>query len=593
LVFAAISVAILTAAFSALYWNRFLAVSAGSTFFYLAEQMLQGRLPYRDIFFVVTPLSAIKIAALIHFFGDYLVVARLDGALERVGIALLLFFLLARFLRPGSAMVASFFTIVILAADSADAMVNYHIDSVFWALAAANCASISIRRTSARAHALGAFFAGFFAAFSLLTKQTTGAGVIAALAVTGSLLSWKPTGIRGLLRFLVPLILGWLVPVATFLGWLVQTGSLMPFFHSVFTTSTSKGNFLAVIARPATQLPWLFLMATAGTLLLAWMLRRTPRGERPESPLTVATLAGGGVVAVVLAGVSVYSGRWWPGSAAGAPSMTLGEATNLTIMATIPGSAFLFFDYGWRYLKGTITQREEQIWLLSAVSFSVAYMLSLSWAVYSPMAAPGVALLVGLTLNRLEGSGKLRFAVAAACLLFFACCSMSGKLTYPFDWMYWAEPPVDQARAASALPKLAGLRISDPTLSLTENITRLIQEHTKPGDSLLVYPYFPAFYVLTALNPPTYAFNHYLDVCPDSTCIQDAATLRAHPPDAIVYLVENDQDLARDELVFRSGRKSGSRQVAQTIEELAVGYQKLLSASVPGSSRIIEVYSRR
>lgn len=593
LLLAAIPVAILCTAFSALYWNRFLAPSAGSTFFYLAEQMLQGRLPYRDIFFVVTPLSAFKVAGLIHLFGDYLVVARLEGVLERTILGLLLFFLLARFCRAGSAMLASFFTIVILACDPADAIVNYHIDSAFWAVAAASCAGYCIGRTSSGAKAGGALFTGFFAALSLLTKQTTGVGVIAALAVTVSLLSWRSSGIRGVLRFLGLLLLGWLLPIAAFAGWLVRTRSLTPFLHSVLTTSTSKGSLLAVLARPATQLPWLFCAAATGAVLGAWIIRRTPRGDRPESLSTVAMLAAGGAAVLALAGVSVYTGRWWPGSAASVPSSMLTAATNLTIMAAVTGSAFLFFDYGWRFLKGTMTEREEHIWLLSAVSFAVAYMLSLSWAVYSPMAVPGVALIVGLALDRWEGADGKPFTALASILLLFACCSISGKLTWPFGWLGWTEQPVDRARLASKLPKLAGLRSSEPTLSLIEKIAALVQEHTKPGDSLIVYPYFPVFYVVTGLNPPTYAFNHYIDVCPDSICIQDAATLRAHPPDAIVYLVENDEDLTRDELVFRAGRKSGSREVARAIEDLAAGYKKLLSSQVPGSSQVIEVYARR
>jgi hypothetical protein len=590
---AAIQVVVLCTAFSALYWNRFLAASAGGTFFYLAEQTLRGRLPYRDTLLVVTPLSAFKIAALIHFFGDYLVVARLEGALERTILGLILFFLLTRFCRAGSAMLASFFTIVILACDQADAIVNYHIDSVFWAVAAAGCASFCIGQRSSRVKAAGALFAGFFAALSLLTKQTTGAGAMAALAVTGSLLAWRSGGIRGALRFIVPLSLGWLLPVATFAVWLIQTRSLTPFLHSVVTTSTSKGNALDILARPVTQLPWLFLTAAVCTPLLAWIIRRTPRGNRPESGFTIAMLSAGGVAMLVLAAASCYTGHWWPGSASSTPSTTLVAITNLTIMAAISGSAFLFFDYGWRFFKGAASEREEQIWLLSAMSFAVAYMLSLSWAVYSPMVAPGVALIVGLALDRLEGAEIKRFWISAALLLIFACSSISGKLTWPFDWMYWSEPPVNQARDASNLVKLKGLRISSPTLSLTERITGLVRAHTKRGDSLLVYPYFPLFYVLTELDPPTYAFNHYLDVCPDSICIQDAATLRANPPDAIVYLVESDEDLSKDELVFRSGKKSGSREVARAIEEIAAGYQKLLSSQVPGSSRVIEVYSRR
>lgn len=603
----AVSLAVLSTVFSALYWNRFLAPSGGYTFFYLAEQMLRGRLPYRDIFFVVPPLEAFKLEALIRLFGDKILIARTEAAIERTILALLLYYLLTRFCRAGSALLASFLTIVILSADPADAIVNYHIDSAFWAVAAVTCAVVWIRGSGPSAKAVAVVLSGVFAALSILTKQTTGAGIIAALAITGSLIAGRSNGIRGTGRFLSLLLIGWLAPVAAFTAWLAGTGSLKPFLRTIFTSSTSKGTILAVLARPATQFPWLFLFAAAMVPVLALIVRRTPKSIQPESTAAIVTLTAACSVAVVLVVASVYSGAWWPGSLplvgghrnAGVPKALL-IATSLRVilediilMMTIPGSAFLFLTYFWRWLKGALSPREEQIWLLSAASFAVAYMLSLSWAVYSPMAAPGVALISGLALDRLAGGAKTRFWALASVILLVAYGSMGGKLMQPFNWMLWGEPAVADARSASSLPKLAGLRVSEPTLSLTENITKLIQENTRSGDTLLVYPYFPIFYVLTGLNPPTYAFNHYIDVCPDSVCRQDAATLRIHPPDAIVYMRETSGDLQRDEGIFRSGGTSGSREVAETIEAIASGYRKLLSTVVPGSGRTIEVYTKQ
>src|SRR5689334_17330941 len=83
--------AILTWLYTALYWNRFLAPSAGVTFFYAGELILQGKMPFRDFLFLGPPLHAIKAALLIRLFGDALIVARVEAVIQRTILAVLLF----------------------------------------------------------------------------------------------------------------------------------------------------------------------------------------------------------------------------------------------------------------------------------------------------------------------------------------------------------------------------------------------------------------------------------------------------------------------------------------------------------------------
>jgi hypothetical protein len=588
----AVLVAVLYSAFTALYWNRYLAPSAGGTFFYLGEQILQGRLPYRDLFLVVTPLQAFKLAALIRIFGDTLVVARLDGAIERVILALLLYFLLIRFSRAASAVLASLLAAVAMTTDNADAVVNYHIDSVFWATGAALCVSFWIRSRNAGRQNLAAAAAGLFAALCLLTKQTTGAGVIAAVGFAGAAIAWRSRGVSQSVRFLILLFAGWLAPIAAFVVWLRVTGSLAPFLRTVFSAETSKGTPLAVLARPVTQSPHTFEAAVAATLMAALLVRWIPKRDLSESVRPVALTGAACCAVIVLTALpGVVPGlELFVGFFAGLSKNVIERP--LLLMA-ITGSALVFVVYGFQIARRELTEAEQQIWMLSAVSFAVSYMLSLSWATYSPMAAPALALLAALVLDRLQGIGAARFVPVASLALLIVYASAAAKVMQPFSWMYWPEPPVSEASSVSALPKLAGLRISQPTLSFTENIVHLVERNTRPGDSLLVYPYFPIFYVLTGLNPPTYVFNHFIDVCPDAVCRNDAREIKAHPPDAIIYMVENLAVLKQDETYFRSGSLSGSREVAMEIEEIASGYNKLFSERIPNSARVMEVYTRK
>jgi hypothetical protein len=329
-------------------------------------------------------------------------------------------------------------------------------------------------------------------------------------------------------------------------------------------------------------MPALFFPVAVATPLLALLVLRSP-GRRPAPGWAVGALAAGCALALGLA-VTL--------PAIGAASYLSFQATVelAVITLALTGGAFVFVQNTLRFAKRKLTEREEQVWLMSGASLAIAYMLALSWAVYSAMAVPGLALVAGLALDRLESTDWRAFCGLAAAAIALVCGSTENKLARPFGWMYWIEPSISEAQRSSKLAKLSGLKISEPTLGLTEKVTRLIQDHTKPGDTLLVYPYFPLFYSLTELNPPTYGFNYYLDVCPDAVCREDAARVREHPPDAIVYMKDDEEALRKDEEVFRAGARSGSRDVAQAIEQAARRYQKLGPFAVPGSSRTIEVY---
>ncbi len=219
-------------------------------------------------------------------------------------------------------------------------------------------------------------------------------------------------------------------------------------------------------------------------------------------------------------------------------------------------------------------------------------MLALSWPAYSPMVVPALALVVAAGLDRLESSRPAVAYVIASLVCIVTWAHAAQKLITPFGWMFWQESPVGYAIHPSILPELAGLQLSQPTLACTEQVTSVIQEHSRPGDTLLVYPYFPIFYVLSHRNPPTYNFNHFLDVCPDEVCAQDASVLLQSPPEVIVYMVEDTPIMQALEQGYRGGKISGSRQVVRAIEQLTGSYRLLYTFATPGSGRRINVYAR-
>src|SRR4051794_40740861 len=103
--------------FTLLYWNRFLAASASADFLVMAEDILHGRIPYRDFFLIKPPLHALKLAGLIAVFGDRLAVLRFEAMLERGVLAAVTILWLARFVRTQTAFLATIAAMVVFAGD--------------------------------------------------------------------------------------------------------------------------------------------------------------------------------------------------------------------------------------------------------------------------------------------------------------------------------------------------------------------------------------------------------------------------------------------------------------------------------------------
>src|SRR4051794_3277718 len=115
----------------------------------------------------------------------------------------------------------------------------------------------------------------------------------------------------------------------------------------------------------------------------------------------------------------------------------------------------------------------------------------------------------------------------------------------------WKESSVAEATEPARLPVLAGLKLSPETISRIDRIAKAVREHSKPGDTMLTYPYLPLFYSICGLRPPTYAYVHYIDVTPDSLADRDAATMLRTRPAVIVYQPDSETDLKYLEMIYR------------------------------------------
>jgi hypothetical protein len=563
---------VLTALFYSLFYNRFLGLRSGAGDFPPGDAIVHGVLPFRDYFAATPPLSWFKAGLLLEIFGDKLIVLRTWGLIERTVIALIVYLWLRRLARPAHAAIAAFATLVISAGDNADPIASYNHDCMLFAILSGYLAGFLLERVrSTRFTVWMAIAAGAAAGFSLLTKQTIGLGAVVAVPLVVAAILWRRQSLRRALLWLFPFALGAAVPIGALLAWLARLHLLRKFLVQVFVKGPSAkaqngaGDFVARALTVVGHSPRQFLVAAAGAALLLWFLLRAYRSsERPDESdgpaWEMLAVALAGAVSIGL-GVFVayrnigHAHQSWP--------------TNAILLAGM-GIVALLAVGTWQLVTGSLNDRQAQIYLFAAVSFNIAFMLSLSYPLFPAMLLPGLGLLIagGLTGSR----GLARLVIYAIVLL--VCADLVRiKLETPFGFSGFTEGSVESARFASDQPKLKGIYMPEATVRLVDGVAATVAANTTPSDTIFTYPEMGIFYTLAERRYPTESGNHNVDVVDDALASSDARRLLANPPKVLIYLPETEAQLRGGEQMWRHGHRMGQRDIIAAVELLAKTYR--------------------
>jgi hypothetical protein len=578
-----------TCGYLLLWYNRFLGLSSNGWFYFYAQQILHGSVPYRDFYLYVPPLHPLKFVALSALFGDGLIVPRIAAVVERVLLAVLVYFWLLRVFTIGPAFLGSLLGVIAFCSDPADALSLHHHDSVLWAVTAGLLASFGISSQRPTAFIAGS---GFFAALCFFTKQTTGAGVSLVIPLILLCALKSPRTWRRVALPLLAFAAGWAVPAGLITSWLTRNGAFAPFLEQVFIKGpTSKGPLWMILLRPfltSIQDP-IYMLYVSVALALLFVVRRSfspPVKNRVSSSGQTAWASIIGVV-FLCAGVLISRNG---GEALRAPGFMLGP---ILILVTLIGTTWLSASLLAAGLQHEMFQMDAQLLLLSGVSMAVAVMLSLSWIAYGPMAMPGLALIVAMLVQRAMASRRLPHRIAVlACTGAAILLLVSVKLQRPFGWEGWTDGPVSQGTAQPNIQQLKNFRLPPPVTVFLERVTATVTANSNSGDAIYVFPWAPLFYTFSQRKPATFAYVHWFDVTPDYVARRDAAELRAHPPAVIVYFPFSQEQVRDQERQFRGGGNSGQRELINTVEELAKTYKLVDAVNQPYADRVVLIYVR-
>jgi hypothetical protein len=575
-----------TAVFFSLFFNRFAGLRSGAGEYVGGVSLLHGSVPFRDYFTTSPPLNQFKSAVLLNVFGENLIVSRTAGMIERSLIALLLYLWLLRLYRPAYAALAAFATLVISTADVTDTIASYNHDSLFYAMFSGYFASFVLDRgRSVRFLAGMGVAAGFAAALSLLTKQTIGLGATVAVPLVVAAILWRLQSLRRAMIWLASFAGGAAIPIGSLLGWLASLGALKRFLEAIFIKGPAAkaqnggGDFVTRAINTGLLAPRPMILATVGALIAVWLVARSRRSvpKRDHDAPRWEMLGMAVFAAVSIALGAAFSFRHWGEVHRSWPS-------NVIILTAVAIVSLLVLGT-WQLLKSTLTERQAQIYLFAAVSFNIAFMLSLSFPVFSPMLLPGFGLIFA---GSLAGGNRIGRIVVCAIVLLVCVDTVRLKLDIPFGFGFFTEGPVATATVHSDQPQLRGILMPAATARLVDGITHIVQSNTTPADTIFTFPEMALFYSLTDRKWPTQTASHNVDVVNDAFAREEAARLLANPPKVIIYLPKTEAQSRNEEAVWRNGHRMGQRDIAAAIETLAKNYQ--LAAVYPTLPENQDVY---
>jgi hypothetical protein len=580
-----------TTVFLSLWWRSYLGVSNDGWHFFGAWRILHGEMPYRDYYLFIPPFHQLKIAGVILLFGERLIAAQAVGFAERVVLAGALYFWLRRqFGRAETALGVTFGLFVYYAASSETLSSMLHEASI-WAVFAGACASAALESRDKRA--LWWALAGVFCGVAFMTKQTSGAGIVFALFTFAG---WKAMrDAPGERRGLLAMGAGALVPVAVIAVWLAANGAFAAFVDQAFVRGpASKGSPAQILLRPLVMLvenAWqvrftVVGLAAAGALV--WVASSRALSAKPVR----LPWAAAGVAAALAAGVVIG----WRG---GVPMHLFFElapsavALRITLFFALAMSGVLVLRW---FRTPSPTTQDDQPLLLAWASLCIAAFSALSWFPIATMALPGLPFAAASALSAVPGGflGRIWRPAVTAALLAAVFNVVQSKLARPFAWGGWTEPGVAAATETSDLALLRGLRLSPETKHAVEAVTRAVQAGSRPGEPIFVYPHIPVFYLLAERPAATFGPVHFIDVSPDWLAREDGERLLADPPKSIVYLKLTEAQMQESERAFRDGRRSGQRDLVDTLDRLtSERYELVADIQTPLTGRSLQVWSLR
>lgn len=573
--------------YNALFFNRYLPLSEG-WFSVYAHYMLNGAMPYRDFHFFLSPLYPGIQATFTQVFGPSLIALRVFGIAITLSITLTLFLLYSR-LFP--AYVACIVTIVsVIYYESNVTFIGYNFLNLLHLFALFGIFLIckyydyddhSLKSSEGRRATIFLFCAGLFGSLAFLTKQSDGSFALMSSLLAVAIVAYAKEGLRKALSTVAIYSVGIFVPILALLIWLISNGVLGSFWDQVVVgASSSKGGLVAILFN---WIPRLFIRQNVGGLVVAiltiialriycfpqgFMLGSLGDKNHKDNSLSMSRMVVIFSATLLLFILCVLLPFW-----------------SIELSHELYGNHFLnFIYYGVLLITGFTGSlllfciffvkiiREKKaayfdIFIILTVSLGLLWGTSTSGGIGDMGMIVALGLLLGYLFIISARWHLTKIGLTIVCV-FLVLFMASRKYTVPYYWWGLNEPDIRTTSTSLESEYLHGFVLSKQTARIYSEVASIVDENTRPGDSIYSFPNIPIFYLLTDRYPNTFGIVSWFDVEPDRFALNDAQRIRESPPKVIIYLNVPEYVWEAHEQMFRSGEMSGQGMIREAIESL-------------------------
>jgi hypothetical protein len=579
------------------WWNRYLGITNEGWYQFFGKQILQGRIPYRDFYLFVPPGQSLIMAALTSIFGDRVVVPELFGFAGALVLTLTLYLWMIRLFPVFWATLATVCTVAICFRSTSEPLSGLQLDCSLFPLLALAAASFALDRNAGFGSLL---LTGLLAGAAFVTKQTAGVATLSLGIILPALIAARSHARAGL-RAVTFFAIGWGIPVFLTSAWLAINGAFGDFLDDVFLQGpSSKGSLASLLERQVhgilgSRYQQISAAVALVVVLFGGVLFHFVNADRENRGLSkrreAFAILGFGAIAAAL---TIYA-QHWPSALPSRLRRLDFFLGNLPIYIGEFGSFALLTVYGWQFFHRKLSGHEEQLLLAAGASFVYAFLFSFSWPAAKIMLVPAFPFVAAFGLSRLPSGKFTSLARISAALLVFICVAiMAGsKMRVPYYWADWREGDALRASIALDFPELRGIQVTPETAAFLRRLVGDIQQYSRPSDPIAEFPTMPILYTLAHRTPMTFAYIHYIDVTPDYIYRADAMRLEHDPPAVIAFLSRSEAELREGEINFRDGRRSGERDLWETIKALSCNYKVADVLQTPSTDQRFEVWVRQ
>lgn len=562
-----------------------------------AHLIINGKMPYRDFYLYLTPFYPTFLAGFIALFGDSFFGLRLLGVFIILGISILLYLILCKEFKPVPSMIASIVGVVYY--QSGVAHIPYDFTQVLtlfsmlslWMLFKSIEKKEVLKIKSQESKFCIDFymlFAGLFASFAFMTKQSNGAFVLVGTGIACFYISVQYLKkIESVLSF----SLGVLIPILIFGFWLLINNSLVFFWEQIFTSAIqAKGNINHILfawikglmspvllVQAKTIFKYLFQLFICSLLIKTFLSLYKFKFQLKHSLQISLTIT---IISLILL---IIKASFDESLSHHLDIVNFGlQINNYIIPAALTSAGIALFLI---ILSNYINSFRKIISIYTATIF----IICLSWIFGNGTSAGlseiSIFVISAYTIAWLMSQSYLKYAgIIAALFISFSLILTftSRKFDTPYAWWGITEPTVRSANFTSELPIAKRLNLSKTSAAIYNNLFKELKL-VKEEEKIFAFPHIPIIYLISNKYPDSKVLVSWFDFLPDTEAIIEADRIIKNPPTIIAELIMPDSTWASHEKLFRDSRPLGQREIKGAINYLMTNndeYQLRLESEI-------------